>query len=65
MGRRRCDHSQARSGGRMKILTHLFARFLSNKGHRDRKATARQRYQQTHDELRASLNMPPIKWRNG
>jgi hypothetical protein len=47
------------------ILTRLFARFLSNKGHRDRKANARQRYQQTHDDLRASLNMPPIKWRRG
>jgi hypothetical protein len=47
------------------LFAHLFARFLSNKGHRDRKATARQRYQQTHDELRERLGMPPIEWRRG
>jgi hypothetical protein len=46
-----------------RILSHLFARFLSNKGHRDRKATARQRYQQTHDELAARMGRPPIPWR--
>lgn len=49
----------------MNLITHLFARLLSQHGHQKRKATARQRYQQTHDDLRERLGMPPIKWRNG
>lgn len=49
----------------MNLLTHLFARHLSLKGHEKRKAASRQIYQKTHDELRERLGMAPIKWRNG
>ncbi len=45
------------------FLAHLFARFLSKKGHRDRKSASRKVYQETHDDLRRRLNLPPIKWR--
>jgi hypothetical protein len=49
----------------MNLLTRLFARQLSLKGHHKRKAASRKLYRETHDQLREKLGMEPIRWGKG